>query len=338
LTQENQKQNLSISVVIPAYNIEKYIGRAIDSVLTQTHKPDEIIVVDDGSTDGTAAEIKKFGDKVKYIYQQNAGLPAARNTGIKAATGTWIAFLDGDDQWLPKNLMLQTKMLQRNPDLVWSTGNFHRSLPDENRCSPHLPINQAQKLLNGKDYFDDYFDAYMLGASGNSDTMIIRRDVLHEVGLFREDMPCAEDADMWFRLAMCYPKIGYAHQPIAVYYLSRPDSIINVMKTIKRQEVICNLFERSLKLAAEHGRMEKFLPCLVFCLRRRIRSNLFEHKMAPANIDMLRRFGSILPFYYKVAIRLPITFPRITAGILHTISKISRSLNLRRYVTRKPQR
>ena len=91
---QHDNQTFAISVVIPAYNISKLVARAIDSVLAQTHQPDEIIVVDDGSTDDTADIIKSYGSKVIYIYQENLGLAGARNTGIKNATCEWVAFLD----------------------------------------------------------------------------------------------------------------------------------------------------------------------------------------------------------------------------------------------------
>ncbi|HOM77565.1 MAG TPA: glycosyltransferase family A protein, partial [Anaerohalosphaeraceae bacterium] len=89
----------SISVVIPAYNCQAYIRRAIDSVLGQSRPADEIIVVDDGSTDGTAEAVRTYGAKVILIQQENAGVSAARNAGIRAASGDWIAFLDADDEW-----------------------------------------------------------------------------------------------------------------------------------------------------------------------------------------------------------------------------------------------
>ncbi len=94
----NDRQSYAVSVVIPAYNAEKYIGRAIDSVLAQTRQPDEIIVVDDGSTDNTPNAIKSYGSKVYYIHQENGGASVARNTGIEAAKSEWIAFLDADDE------------------------------------------------------------------------------------------------------------------------------------------------------------------------------------------------------------------------------------------------
>ena len=118
--------SITVSAVIPAYNAGKYVGRAIESVLAQTHKADEIIVVNDGSSDDTAEVVERFGGAVRFIRQENAGASVARNTGIEAATSEWIAFLDADDEWLPNKLKLQTEHLERNPKLVWTTGNYIR--------------------------------------------------------------------------------------------------------------------------------------------------------------------------------------------------------------------
>ena len=173
---------MKISVVIPAYNAEQHIGRAIDSVLAQTRPADEIIVIDDGSTDATAEVIRSFGDRVTLIQQKNAGVSVARNTGIEAATGDWIAFLDADDEWLPEKLKRQAEHLSRNPDLRWTTGNYyrchcdqqHRHIPDMSEPSVH----DCRTFLNGREFFADYLKAYTLLAKGHTDTMLIRRDLL----------------------------------------------------------------------------------------------------------------------------------------------------------------
>src|SRR5918996_212462 len=100
-----------VSVVIPTYNYGRYLPEAVESVLHQTFPDLEVIVVDDGSTDDTRELIGRFGDKVCYIYQRNQGLPAARNTGIRAARGEYVGFLDSDDLWLPGKLALQVPRL-----------------------------------------------------------------------------------------------------------------------------------------------------------------------------------------------------------------------------------
>jgi len=335
-TTEHKDRPFTISVVIPAYNIGELAGRAIDSVLAQTHQPDEIIVIDDGSTDDTADVIKSYGSKVRYIYQENIGLAGARNTGVKAASCEWVAFLDGDDEWLAQYLQLQADLLQANKDLVWSCGNFDRCLCNENQRAPHLHPQKAAKLLAQKDYFEDYFNAFMADAVPNSDTVIIKRQILHEAGLFRSSMPFAADIDMWFRIAMRWPKVGYVPQPIAVYHLHRPGSLANETLVRKKMEVICDLVDRSLALAEQYNRLEKFKPCAAYYLRRCIRAYLFSHQLAPDIRNILQRFETLFSADYKMLIKLLTRFPRVTTTTLHMISRIVRFLNLRRRVVRRP--
>src|SRR5947209_609603 len=114
-----EKLSPAVSVIIPAYNYATYLPKAIDSVLKQRFTNYEIIVVDDGSTDNTADLIAKYGDRVRYVYQKNAGLPSARNTGIKAARGDYVGFLDADDEWHPNFLQNAMETFARlSPDFV----------------------------------------------------------------------------------------------------------------------------------------------------------------------------------------------------------------------------
>ena len=107
-----------VSVLIPAYNRDYIVGAAIESVLAQTYRPIEIVVVDDGSKDNTRAVIEKFGSQVRYIYQDNGGLAAARNTGLSVAKGEFIAFQDSDDLWVPWKLQVQVALLRRFPEIA----------------------------------------------------------------------------------------------------------------------------------------------------------------------------------------------------------------------------
>jgi len=336
---ESSKDNkFSICVVIPAYNIAEFIGRAIDSVLAQTHKPDEIIVVDDGSGDNTAEVIKSYGTKVRYIYQENAGLSAARNTGIKAAGSEWIAFLDGDDEWFQDHLLLQLNLLKRNPELMWSAANCMSCLCGENRRAPNIEPAKAKALLGTKEYFEDYFQAFQHHAAGNSDTMIIKRQTLHQAGLFRETMRCAQDIDMWFRIAMFSPKFGYVTQPTAVYHLNRTEATSLKTKTKDKLLTACGLIQRSIDLAKKQNRYHEFKPCVKSYLRRLIRSWLFSYALAGDIRAVLVKFDEQLSLPYKTSIRLLTIFPKATAFCLHMISRIVRALNLRKTIMRRPRR
>jgi glycosyltransferase involved in cell wall biosynthesis len=97
-------RDAAISVVIPTYNYARFVCEAVDSALSQSLRPQEVIVVDDGSTDDTSDRLRQFGDRIRYVFQQNGGLSKARNTGIREARGDWVAFLDSDDIWHPRKL------------------------------------------------------------------------------------------------------------------------------------------------------------------------------------------------------------------------------------------
>src|SRR6266852_6361254 len=105
-----------VSVIIPAYNAERFIDETLESVFKQTHDHLELILVDDGSTDGTGAQVRAYGDRVRFIRQVNAGAGAARNRGLEVATGDYIAFLDADDLWRPEKLEVQLEIAARNPE------------------------------------------------------------------------------------------------------------------------------------------------------------------------------------------------------------------------------
>jgi len=115
-----------VSVIIPTYNYGQYIDKSIDSVLSQTYTDFEIIVIDDGSTDNTRTIVEtKYRDKVKYIYQENRGAPAARNQGLREAKGDFIVFLDADDWFAPENLEYKVNILENNVDVGWVYSDWH---------------------------------------------------------------------------------------------------------------------------------------------------------------------------------------------------------------------
>ena len=153
-----------ISCIIPAYNGERYLREAIDGILSQTYRPLEIIVVDDGSTDGTADIIASYGGQVRYIWQPNGGLAAARNLGLGAATGEFVAFLDQDDLWHLEKLTRQMERFQARPELemcvthmknFWIEGLHKEEAQFRNRrLSEPAPGYLTQTLLARRTLFD----------------------------------------------------------------------------------------------------------------------------------------------------------------------------------------
>ena len=334
MSSSKNNKKYSVSVVIPAYNAAKHIARTIESVLAQTRPADEIIVVDDGSSDGTAEIVKAFRDKVRYLHQKNAGASVARNTGIEAATHEWIAFLDGDDEWLPEKLELQMSLLQRNSDLMWTGSNYINFLASSNRKSPRNDISTTQQIMGDKEYWSDYFGAFATGICGWTGTMIISRKALKEAGMFRVGQLRANDLDVWFRVANIYPEFGFITQPLAIYNLEIADSISRKQAFLQWQE---EFISRHLQLAKEHNRLEAFEPCAAYLLRSWMRSMLFNARAKEIK-DLLSRFGYLLPWKFRISMRILTTCPKITQAGCLTISKIVRVLNLRRQVVRKPIR
>jgi len=286
-----------ISVIIPAYNAAPYLERAIHSVLVQIRPADEIIVVDDGSTDNTIEITARFGGKLKLIRQANAGVSAARNMGIRAAKGDWIAFLDADDEWLPNRLRLQCELLEQQKDLNWVTGNFlycrcsqghktHPALSDEKQ-------SDIIRLLGPTQTFDSFFQAYALQASGHIDSVLVRKDKLLAAGLFTEGQKIIEDEDMWLKLGCMGLRLGFILCPIAVYHIQVPDS---AMQNIPDSNDVEAFLERHLDLAKKAGCPEGYDYCLKTILGYWISRLLMAGKTRPAR-RLLRKFGFLLGFY-----------------------------------------
>lgn len=185
---------IKVSVIIPTYNRARYIIEAVDSVLVQTYKDYEIIVVDDGSTDNTKEVLLPYMDRITYIYQSNKGVSAARNAGILAAKGEWIAFLDSDDEWLPNKLEAQLEDLVRYPEAVLSCTNV---IFEGNGSKPIDYFNDCLSLSISESEFirKPLFHCYAW-----TSTVLVKRIEVLNVGLFDVDLTLYEDTDLYFRI------------------------------------------------------------------------------------------------------------------------------------------
>lgn len=212
----------TISVVIPAFNCAKYIQQALNSVISQTFPPHEIIVVNDGSTDDTEKQILQFGDKVSYVYQENGGPSKARNIGIQKATGKYIAFLDADDEWTPQHLENAAAVLTRFSDLEWFACAWQR----KSRQDKIARTSRFRGTLKQGAIIEDYFRAETLSENNliHTNVVVVRRGLILNIGGFKVDMHRGEDRLMWFKLGMKEPKLGYSPDVGAIYY-STEDSL-----------------------------------------------------------------------------------------------------------------
>jgi glycosyltransferase involved in cell wall biosynthesis len=198
----------TVSVVIPAYNCEAYIGDAVESVLNQTVPAHEVVVVDDGSTDGTREILQRFTSRIRVISRSNAGPSAARNAGVAAATGHWIGFLDGDDAWLPSKLERQLAVGMDPSVAVVYSDRFNIG----NRGNFPEIQGQIQRMYSG----DVFEDLMLLGNHITNSSVLIRAAVFRELGGFDEQLPPAEDWDLWIRVAEKY-RIGVCPEPLVRY-------------------------------------------------------------------------------------------------------------------------
>jgi len=204
------KRKLRVSVVIPAYNQAQYLGSAIQSVLDQTRRDFEVIVVDDGSTDHTRQVVKATRDeRVYYIYQMNKGLPGARNTGIRASSGEYIAFLDADDLFLPDKLDIQIAFLDENPVIGLAAGGY-------------FFINHEGAILREQRPWLSFptltLEHWLLGQPFVPAAILVRRTWLERVGLFDESLRAAdEDWDLYLRLAHAGCEMRWLERPMCKY-------------------------------------------------------------------------------------------------------------------------
>jgi glycosyltransferase involved in cell wall biosynthesis len=172
-----------VSVIIPAYQAEQFVAEAIDSVLAQTYRPIEIIVVDDGSSDGTRAAVERYGSSVRYEYQPHAGISVAKNRGIELAVGDFLAFLDADDLWAEDKLAWQTAALQADSELDMIFG-YVQQFP-----SPELAGEIEKKIR----YIAEPVPAYLGG------TMLIRRDTFLRTASFDTQWQVGEFVDWYLK-------------------------------------------------------------------------------------------------------------------------------------------
>ncbi len=174
-----------VSVIIPVYNCERYLAEAIESVLAQTYHPLEVIIIDDGSTDGSAAIAKNFGTRVQYVHKQQGGTAAARNVGIGLAKGGYLAFLDSDDIWMEEKLNLQMAVFADDPDIDIVFGNVVQFNSTESDNTLKSASGQNDEILPG----------YIPSA------MVIKHDSFSRVGPFDENWGLGEWID-WYTKAI----------------------------------------------------------------------------------------------------------------------------------------
>lgn len=211
-----------VSITLTTFNgaTRGYLGFAIESILSQTYKEFELLIVDDGSSDDTKVYCQKYlDDRVKYIYQDNKGLAVARNTGIANSQGEYICFLDDDDVWKENKLQKQIDFFERNQDAGMVFTNLE--LIDENGKT----LGYQKHTANGDIYKELFYENIVDAPS----SCMIKKEVLVKVGNFKEWMKSAEDYELWFRIAKEY-KIYSINEPLVEYRVHQNKMSTNYSK------------------------------------------------------------------------------------------------------------
>ena len=183
-----------VSVIIPTYNRGPFLEKAVNSVLAQSCNAYEIIVIDDGSDDDTRTRMGKYDSRIRYIYQENRGPSAARNRGIEEAQSPFLAFLDSDDLFQPEKIKTQLSSMQQQPDYLISH-------TDEIWYRRGKLLNQKKKHHKPGGYI---FVRCLEICAVSMSTVMVRRELFDDIGMFDETLPCCEDYDLWLRASIKY--------------------------------------------------------------------------------------------------------------------------------------
>jgi glycosyltransferase involved in cell wall biosynthesis len=217
---EQSTERPLVSVLVPAYDVEEFVGAAIESALAQTYPRVEVVVVNDGSTDGTVAAIAPYRDRIVFVDQPNRGLAGARNAAIAAASGSVLALLDADDLWHPDRLERCVRVLEQQADVGLVTSDaflIEDGVRTTRRCYGDrrrypFPAPDADQL-------DVISQRNFLFVS-----VVFRRSLVDRFGGFDESLPRAEDYELWTRFLLGGARAGYVGEPLG-YYRRRPDSL-----------------------------------------------------------------------------------------------------------------
>jgi glycosyltransferase involved in cell wall biosynthesis len=233
-----------VSIIIPAYNAEAYVKEAVDSALAQTYKNREVIVVDDGSTDGTKKVLEPYiaRKEIIYILQSNKGLAGARNTGTRAAKGEYIALLDSDDIFLPEKVAEQVAALESRPDFaVCYCGLIHFTDPPAGRAG-----SEPKRFYHHRFYYPsgDIFEPLLRRQFVNPLSVLARREVFEKYGYFDEALRRSEDWDLWLRWAHAGVKFYYLDKILAEYRMRSVGNLSAVESEPAMKDKSLELFTR----------------------------------------------------------------------------------------------
>jgi glycosyltransferase involved in cell wall biosynthesis len=252
--------NPKVSIIVPTYNRAEYIGKAIDSVFSQTYKHLEIIVIDDGSTDGTGQVLKKYGDgdKVRYLYLDHVGVSEARNRGLQESSGEYIAFLDSDDVWLPVKIEKQLEVFRVNPEVGLVCSRAEVINENGEFVGEHKPELYAGSSL--KDLITHNFIVFS--------SVIIKKSILSKLGyFFDKKLDGAVDYDFALRFAQI-TEIYFLDEVLVRYRITSDAISRDSIKIYKRRISILEKFKETEKRREQNFLIKKRLKLDIYCLSK----------------------------------------------------------------------
>lgn len=292
----------TVSIIVPAYNVAPYIGEALASVMAQTRKDYEVIVVNDGSTDDLESAIAPFRDRIGYVRQENRGISAARNVALRLARGRYVALLDGDDIWMPEFLERLLARLEADPsiDVIYPNAVIFGETPVVGKLfqdiyPPREPVTFERLLTRECMVFI---------------SVMFKRDLISTVGMFDEGLRCCEDFDMWLRIARLGYRIGLTREPL-VRYRRRVGSAS--IEEVAMAHDLITVYEKILHRPDVTGRERELIPSLVANVRAQenlalskqmLRAGEFERAaehLALANAHYRRLKLSVVAILLRVA-------------------------------------
>ncbi len=305
----------SLSVVVPAYNAERYIGQTLESILGQTHPPDEVIVVDDGSTDGTLSELRRFRGEVRVIMRVNGGAAAAHNTGFGEARGDYVARCDADDLWEPTKLERQVESLVAYPEVdiamtgAWVFGAADCLFLDHTGAAPP----PSSGVLEPRAFAQRLYRANMLCAS----SAIIRRSLQQRLGPFQVPLP-NEDYEYWLR-ALKAGAVFYYDPTVLVRYRRHGANVTNNLVAMYRAAHLVH--RQHADLVDSRALVRQALAHDLFMIGRLLYDQRRPRDARAAFAASMRQWPSPRTAAWTAVLSVPETCHRALADVLVSIKR-----------------
>jgi len=263
------------SVIIAVYNGAATLARAIDSVLMQSYPPLEVIVVDDGSRDETAAVAQRYGEPVRYVHQENAGVSAARNAGVRIARGEWLAFLDADDWYYADRLRLHAEWIMRDASLDYLTGDYDYVHPDGSRISGSMEKHQSGRAMLRKAagtrevvMTAEDFQSFVADHFGDTHTLSVPRQKFLDLGGYPLGFRVCEDVFFLTKLCAVSRRVGVVCTPLAAYLVhdnsatrrdplrAQTDNVRTLVAMAAEAHTYSAAIRRGVQARLRHGRLD----------------------------------------------------------------------------------